>query len=187
MFRSPRRLAAVAGLVALLAVVAVFALRGRAPDDRTLNPFGVKPADRLVLGKIRVIDPDDPAIPATVPAPELTIVEPKDGEAFKKGSPIAVEFSVHMPAGAHPPTFLSVQFLQDGALCGEGEVAQTGRADGGDYRFTSRVKAPKKPGRYSVRVLAVVVRMTQRKTDAQAMADKTFEAQSPGIPIEVKP
>ena len=187
MFRSSRRLAAVAGLVALLAVVAVFALRGRVPDGGAPNPFGVKPADRLVIGKIRVIDPDDPAIPATVPAPELTIVEPKDGQGFKQGSPITVEFTAHMPAGAHPPTFLSVQFLQDGALCREGEVTQTGRAEGGDYLFTSRIKAPKKPGRYNVRVLAVIVRMTQRKTDTQAMADKTFEAQSPGIPIEVQP
>ena len=187
MFRSPRRLAAVASLVALLAVVAVFALRGRAPDDRTPNPFGVRQADRLVLRKIRVIDPDDPTIPATVPAPGLTIVEPKDGQGFKKGSPIAVEFTVHMPEGAHPPTFLSVQFLQDGVLCGEGEVTQTGRTEGGGYLFTSRIKTPKKPARYSVRALAVVVQMTQRKTDAQAMGNKTFETQSPAIPIEVQP
>lgn len=111
----------------------------------------------LRTGQLRStrVDAPPPLTKEAPPAYRFEFLKPTI-RSFQPGEPIPCDFSLQVPEGSRKPAFVILQLLQGDTAKDTESVKPKGDPINGTYLFETRMDAPKSPGRYRLRVQAII-------------------------------
>ncbi len=137
-------------------------------------------------GVVRVIDPDDPAIPRMIPLAVLTVVEPAPGTKVSPGQRFPCVIRAVVPPGGQLPTFVMACIIDRTKESQWFSVPAAPKAQEAEdvFLYQAQVKAPPHKGRYRVRADGQLIRMTQTKVQAEPVLEDVDRFSSPPVLAE---